>query len=211
MSREASHSTLQIRNPERALYDSYKEVAGQVSLQSSQPRALTGSRIISLRPELPVQTHDAELPANGSASAKKEPCTSKGDSARWNTATIAFLGVALAGIIVTAAVVGIKTSQHGWSQSSSLSVSSSSVSSTLSSSRGQTTSRLEATITVRTKAPSMKLDTSSNLSSASIRQSQDPASIKSSSLVSRQESLPHSKHSSHSHQHQICPRTLDHE
>ena len=188
-----SHSTLEPRNPERALYDSYKEVADQAPLESSQPRALTGSGITSLTPGSPVQTHGAEPPANISAGAKKEPRTSKGDSARWNSVTIAFLGVALAGIIVTAAVVGIKTSQHGSSQSSTSSVSSSSVSSTLSSSPAQTTSQLKTTVTVRTETPSIKLSTSNNLLSPSIHQSQDPAILKSSSLVSRQEPLPNSE------------------
>ena len=160
-----SHSTLETRNPEPALYDSYKEVVSQASLAS--PHVKGG--------------------------AKKEPRTSKDCSARRNRVAVACLGVALAGIIITGAIVGVKTSQHGRSHSSTSSVAPSFVSTRLSSSYGQTTSRLETTAPVKTGTPSVKLNTSSNLSSATIHQSQDPTTLKSASVVSRQRSLPNSK------------------
>ena len=189
---DPSHSTLEARNPERALYDSYKEVSGQVSSESPQLLALKASARNTLKPQL---FDNAELPTNVRGGARKEPRTSKSYSARRNHVAVACLGVALAGIITTIAVIGMKTSQHGWSHSSTSSVAASSVSTRLSSSRGQMTSRLETTATLKTETPSVKLNTVHNLSSATIDQSQDSATLKSSSVVSRQESLPNSKSS----------------
>ena len=167
-----SHSTLETRNPEPALYDSYKEVAGQASLEPSQFLALNESESSTSKPRPPVQTHDAELPANEECSAKKETRPSR-DYSRKNHVAVACLAVALAGIIVTAAIIGIKTSQHGSPQTSIIPVAPSSISTRLFRSREQTTSRLRTTATVSDAASAAQ--TPSNVDHTTVTTSLAPS------------------------------------
>ncbi|CAF9934626.1 MAG: hypothetical protein HETSPECPRED_009297 [Heterodermia speciosa] len=190
-----SHSTLETRNPERALYDSYKEVAGQASLEPSQLLALNESERSTSKPQPPVQTHNAELPANEECSAKKKTRHLRDSSPRKNRIAVACLAVALAGIIITAAIIGIKTSQHGSPQSSTMPVAPSPTSTRRFSSREQTTSRLETTAIARTETSSVKLNISSALSSATIHPFQSSSTLISSPLVSILEPLPTFEHS----------------
>ena len=189
-----SHSTLETQNPERALFDSYQEVTGQASLESPRHSVSQDSRRNTLKPQTPVQAHHAELPADVRGNTRNALRNSTRFPARRNRVTVACLGVALAGIIITAAVIGMKTSQHGWSHSSISSVAPSSVSTRLSSSQEQIPSRLKTTTSFRTETPSRQLHTSSSLSSANIHQSRDSAITQSSSMIYSQEPLPSSKY-----------------
>ena len=194
MSREGPlFSTLETRNPERLLYDYHREVAGQASFGSAQLLALNDSEKNALRSQPPLQIHDAELPASAKTRVKKEPRTSTVYFALWNRVAVACLGVALAGINITAAVIGMKTSQHARSHSSKSFVAPGSVSTALRGSRGQTTTRLEVRATVGTETSSMKFDSWINSPSATYHESQDLAILKNSSIVCSQEPL-HSKH-----------------